>query len=132
MPLFEGVIFTSLRELLLAVGERDNRQPFLVKFKAKDHYCLAESEAEALAAVVESQGAQCGPVPLDLIMREAKAIAGGSATVQKINLSMASAATVKEIATKHGIDSTGKKADLIPLIMAVDGAADLYEVGEPS
>lgn len=64
-----SVIFATLVEALKSVVPDDDRSLMLVKFKAKEFFCLALSENDALAAVAEAMGAECGAVPLDLILR---------------------------------------------------------------
>lgn len=62
------IIFESLEELILsAEGSRDV-SPFLVRYRGKEHYALAETEEDAVSEVARSNGYDVGMIPLDLII----------------------------------------------------------------
>lgn len=139
------VLFNSLPEALAAVTSGDERQLLLVKFKAKEFFTLAESPDEALGEVARHLGAECGAVPLDLILaahREqlapVKVTATGPvvmtppAAPNKIKLSSLGVAELKEIYRGQifgkvaGAPETAtlKRADLVYAIAQHKG--DMY------
>lgn len=102
----EKVLFDRLEDALGEVATGDARQLLMVKFKAKDYYALAESEDEAMAAVMRKLGADSGAVPLDLILAAHAAKLGGKAASgvvappqlpEKIKLSTLGVAELKQI-----------------------------------
>lgn len=128
------VLFSNLPEMVAEIVPGDERAAYIVKFKSKEHFALAESPDDALAAVMRELGAEVGNVPLDLVVAAARQLPAAAVKVAaadakppgKVNLSSLAVVECRAIYRERvfghfpqAIHEPGdmKKAELIASIM---------------
>ena len=66
------MVFDSLVDLVRSVSAGSSLSAFVVQYRNRDYYSLADSEEAAVAAVAVKLGMQVGLVPLDLVVQAAR------------------------------------------------------------